>query len=307
MSLRDQPYIPFYVNDYLCDDKIMQCDPSSEGIYIRILCCMHKSKTYGKIEITQFDRAKLKQNLSKLSSKIEASEEQTSILDCLHICLDDFAIMALKVSNMIGRPIALVFNGLIDLVGNDVLQFDGTILSQKRMIRDGEKSEVRSQAGRNGGKKTSRNETNDDLKLKQVNKQNLSKGEANYQANIEQIPEYENEYEYSLGKEVVGEKPFYDWRNDFDSYSDWMSSELNRALSDEQWLATQQSIHPELDIGSSLKKACCDFWGTSEGWEHKKASRHEGINWRKTFSNALTIRSNQIGKHEAYEPSKTYF
>lgn len=300
MALRDQPYFPFYVNDYLSDEKIRQCDPSSEGIYIRILCNMHKSKLYGKIEITPFDEAKLKQNLSKTISKIEANDEQKKMLDYLQLRLEDIALMSLRVSNMIGRHIEQVFSALIDLIGNDVLQIDGLVLSQKRMVKDGAKSEIRSQCGRRGGVKSSKN--NDPIQ-----NYSSSKSEAKDEANGKQNTEYENEYENILGKEVVGEKPFQDWRNNFNSYSEWMDRELSAALLDEKWLRTQQEIHPEMDIGLSLKKACCDFWGTEEGWKHKKASKSERINWRNTFSNSLTVKSNQVKKQESFNPRKTYF
>ena len=35
MALRNQPYIPLYVQDFLTDEKLNQCSPASQGIYIK--------------------------------------------------------------------------------------------------------------------------------------------------------------------------------------------------------------------------------------------------------------------------------
>jgi len=50
MALRDQPYLPLYVQDIMTDEKLNECSAASHGIYIKgIMCLMHKSETYGKI------------------------------------------------------------------------------------------------------------------------------------------------------------------------------------------------------------------------------------------------------------------
>jgi len=89
MALTDQPYIPIYVDDYLCDEKLNLCDPASEGIFNRIMYVMHKSSEYGKIKITAFDKAKLKQKISKFS----ANEEQIELIACLNQDVEDFLIL----------------------------------------------------------------------------------------------------------------------------------------------------------------------------------------------------------------------
>jgi hypothetical protein len=160
MALTDQPYFPLYQDDYLSDEKLNQCDPESEGIYIRIMCNMHKSKTYGILELSLFDKAKLKQKISK----IEASQEQKQLISSLGFLLEDFFMMVLKVQSLVGRDTSCVLRSLIDLLGNDVLQFDGVLLTQKRMKNDGEVSKKRADAGKKGGNSKNKKEA----KLKQI-------------------------------------------------------------------------------------------------------------------------------------------
>jgi uncharacterized protein YdaU (DUF1376 family) len=164
MALTNQPYLPLYVDDYLSDEKLNQCEPSSEGIYIRIMGMMHKSKDYGSIELTPFDEAKHEQKVSKL----KANEKQTELIKFLDCNADDFYLMACKVQTMIGRDLTLVVSALIDLVGNDVLQFTNKILVQKRMKKDGEKSKIRANAGAKGGKKEKQTLSKKEAKAKQI-------------------------------------------------------------------------------------------------------------------------------------------
>ena len=53
MALRDQPYLPLYIQDFLTDEKLSECSASATGVYIRIMCLMHKSEHYGKILLKQ--------------------------------------------------------------------------------------------------------------------------------------------------------------------------------------------------------------------------------------------------------------
>jgi len=53
MALRDQPYIPLMVKDWLTDEKLKECSASSLGVYVYIMCAMHKSREYGTILLKQ--------------------------------------------------------------------------------------------------------------------------------------------------------------------------------------------------------------------------------------------------------------
>jgi len=50
MALRDQPYLPLYVQDFLTDEKLMECSAETTGVYIRLLCILHKQKEYGQMQ-----------------------------------------------------------------------------------------------------------------------------------------------------------------------------------------------------------------------------------------------------------------
>lgn len=123
MALRDQPYLPLYVQDVLTDEKLILCSAEAHGIYLRLICILHKQDSYGLICLKE----KYKQSVSKytnfasLLSK-QMPFEQKQIEQCL-----------------------------IELSEEDVIQITETELSQKRMIRDGELSLLRSEIGKKGG------------------------------------------------------------------------------------------------------------------------------------------------------------
>ena len=150
MALRNQPYIPLYVQDILTDEKLILCSAESHGIYLRLLCLLHKQENYGQLIIKQ----KYKQNGSKYKN---------------------FASVLVK-----QMPFTLIEieRSLVELHDEDVIQISESMLSQKRMVKDGKLSIARAYAGSKGGSKT---------QSKQSSKQS-SKTEAS--------TEYENEYEY---------------------------------------------------------------------------------------------------------------
>lgn len=125
MALRDQPYLPLYVQDYLTDEKLNMCSAAAQGIYIKLLCIMHKSKEYGVIEL----KANFKQNKSKV---------------------ENFAEMLCRLITF--QP-SEIKNALLELLEENVLYIEGEKLCQKRMIKDGELSEKRAKSGSTGGKK----------------------------------------------------------------------------------------------------------------------------------------------------------
>jgi uncharacterized protein YdaU (DUF1376 family) len=122
MALRDQPYLPLYVQDFLTDEKLMECSASATGIYIRLLCIMHKSEEYGVILLKQKD----KQTDNQIKN------------------------FALKLAKYLPYSTEEIIDGLSELLNEGVLQNGGDKLSQKRMIKDNEISIVRSEAGRKG-------------------------------------------------------------------------------------------------------------------------------------------------------------
>lgn len=123
MALRDQPYIPLYIQDIMTDEKLNECSASTHGIYIKgIMCLMHKSKTYGKILLKQ----KYWQNEN--------------------IC-QSFATQLVK---HLPYLIEEIENAIKELLDEEVCYIENHYLCQKRMIEDNETSLKRSIAGKKG-------------------------------------------------------------------------------------------------------------------------------------------------------------
>lgn len=145
MALRNQPYIPLYVQDYLTDEKLNACLPATQGVYIKIMCLFHKCEPYGGILLKQKD----KQNES--------------------MCLN----FALKLANLLPFNLPVIQEAIIELLDEKVLHIDGDFLYQKRMVRDNEISVIRSESGKKGGKNTqSKHKNFAKAKSKAKNEQN---------------------------------------------------------------------------------------------------------------------------------------
>lgn len=169
MSLRDQPYLPLYVQDFLTDEKLAQCSAESAGVYIYLLCLMHKSHDYGKILLRQKEQQK---------------ERQVS----------NFAV---KLARQMPYDVATIERALDELIDEKVLYTDDNALCQKRMIRDAELSEKRSYAGKKGAESSNKRfKTNADF----ASAKRTAKVSANTENEDEDEIEYEIESNNSLGK-----------------------------------------------------------------------------------------------------------
>lgn len=123
MALRDQPYLPLYVQDFLTDEKLNECSALSCGVYIKLMCLMHKSDEYGTILLRQKDK-------------------QTP---------DQIKNFAIKLVKHLPYPIEDIIKALIELTTEGCLKVEGDKLLQKRMIRDNEISVIRKISGSKGG------------------------------------------------------------------------------------------------------------------------------------------------------------
>ena len=157
MALRDQPYLPLYVQDFLTDEKLNECSAESVGVYIKLMCLMHKAEVYGTLLLKQKD--------SKSDSKIK-----------------NFAIKLVK---QLPYTEEVIERALTELTEEGVLHIEGNFLYQKRMVRDNELSIKRASAGKKGGENKAEKE------------KQFAKGFAIAKtlANSEYENEYENEYE----------------------------------------------------------------------------------------------------------------
>lgn len=120
-SLRNSPYLPLYVDAFISDEKLNECSAAACGVYIRILCLMHKSEEYGRIVIPSSEGP--------------------------HRLLDEFSG---KLSRNMPFGYDTIRDAVSELLDAGVLFIDGLSLCQKRMIRDAKLSEKRSNSGRLG-------------------------------------------------------------------------------------------------------------------------------------------------------------
>jgi len=161
MALRNQPYFPLYVNDFLSDEKLILCSAESTGVYIRVMCLMHKSEEYGVILLHQ----KFKQNVKPTFN------------------------FATQLAVFLPYTADVIERSLDDLIDNKVLTLDGDRMIQKRMVKDEKISQVRVISGSKGGKKSSETRSS------------ILKNTANFPSNFpiakdQANTEYVNESEY---------------------------------------------------------------------------------------------------------------
>ena len=163
MSLQNSPYLPLYVKDFMSDEKLAECSASANGVYIRLMCMLHKSDSYGKILL----REKYKTDSNA--------------------CMNFASMLARHMPYTVND----IYDGLIELLYNEVVYIVGDYLFQPRMVKDCEISEKRASAGKKGGEKTS------------CLSKTKSKNEANEK--IEEDVEKDKEVKkFSFLKELVG-------------------------------------------------------------------------------------------------------
>lgn len=67
-------------------------------------------------------------------------------------------------------------------------------------------------------------------------------------------------------------------------------------IADTVWIEGRKKYHPQLNVLLSLEKAHNDFWHTEAGYKHAKRQKAKNKNWKRTYENALTMKSNQVWK-----------
>ena len=166
MALRDQPYLPLYIQDIMTDEKLNECSAATHGIFIKgIMCLMHKSEQYGKILLKQKDKQSTDQ-------------------------IKNFAV---KMKKHLPYEVEEIQTALVELLTEKVLKIEGDSLCQKRMIEDNRISELRAQSGKKGAEKK-------DFAKANTKANQQANSPTNTQANSEN--EYESENESVSGIEL---------------------------------------------------------------------------------------------------------
>lgn len=123
MARKDKPYLPLYVQDVLTDEKLIECSAEAHGVYLLLMCILHKQDKYGLLCLKQ----KYKQTEGKLAS---------------------FARMLCKQMPFEQK---IIQDGLQELLDEGVITMKDDTLFQKRMVADGELSLMRADIGKTGG------------------------------------------------------------------------------------------------------------------------------------------------------------
>ena len=177
-ALRKLPYLPLYVQDFTGDERLTGCSPAAVGVYIFLLCFLHKSETYGKLVLRPKDRL-TETEISELKKLIESKTESKTESKIIPF--------AKRLQRNMPFELHEIATGLSELAEERVITIDGEELYQRRMVKDGEISEKRSINGTLGGRPTKAYEPSKSKTKSKVESKNESKNKAN--------TEYENEYE----------------------------------------------------------------------------------------------------------------
>lgn len=133
MALRDQPYLPLFVQDFLTDEKLNECSAAATGVYIKVMCLMHKADPYGKIRLRNLPQQNQRQD-------------------------SDFAeLFAAQLVKHLPFAQPEISAALKELLAETVLGLevgDECFLFQKRMVRDNDLSLKRANSGKKGADKT---------------------------------------------------------------------------------------------------------------------------------------------------------
>lgn len=165
MALRGQPYFPLYVQDFMTDERLNECGAESVGVYIRLMCVMHKSQEYGTFLLKQKDK-----------------QDKNNVVNFAH-----------KLFKHMPYHVDVIQRALQELIDEEVLTIDGDLLFQKRMVKDGKLSDTRASAGKKGGKQTQKNINDGVFAEAKVKASDKAEVEAKTKQNTED--EYEDEYE----------------------------------------------------------------------------------------------------------------
>lgn len=90
-------------------------------------------------------------------------------------------------------------------------------------------------------------------------------------------------------EEEKKEEKTENWRSNYDIYIKELNVAVNTLLNDKDWIKEREKFNPNVNIKLSLEKAYKDFWATDKGWEHKKKSKYDCINWKSTLNSAIEL------------------
>ncbi len=183
-ALRKLPYIPLYVNDFSCDEKLRMCSASAVGVYIFLMCVLHKSEIYGVLTLRRY------KNNSKPDSKTYGKSDSKTIAPRESLLYEFVELLRRQMPFSVEE----IKDALEELLFYEVIVIEGKTLYQPRMKKDGEKSEKRVRAGQVGAQ----SRWNDDEEDNNDDRKPIAKPIANVMAKpiANTLANAENEYVY---------------------------------------------------------------------------------------------------------------
>lgn len=99
-------------------------------------------------------------------------------------------------------------------------------------------------------------------------------------------------------KSPKGETPESDWKKNFEVYLKELDEAYQKLIVDKHFIAEQEKFNPGVDVLLSMEKAYKTFWRTEAGWKNKKGKKTKTNDWKRTFSNAISL-------NKVYKPKIT--
>lgn len=195
MALRDQPYIPLYVKDFTSDEKLRMCSPSAVGVYIFLMCILHREREYGKLQLRQ-SFVYTKGDTNAIQNPIQKTQSKENL----------YLQFAENLAKQMPFKVDSILLALLELDYYGVIRLEGDILCQPRMVRDGAISETRRKSVNKRWNGSEDAESGDAFVYTKPN----TKVDTNSDTNALQNTEYENANENNINsseeKGVKGER-----------------------------------------------------------------------------------------------------
>lgn len=84
------------------------------------------------------------------------------------------------------------------------------------------------------------------------------------------------------------------WKTDFNVYLKDAQRGFNEALVDKKLKSDFEYFYANINIEKSLDKMWIEFWGTELGWEHKRKTKTQKIDWLRTIRTSLANPMNRL-------------
>jgi len=90
------------------------------------------------------------------------------------------------------------------------------------------------------------------------------------------------------------DKSISTWRSDFKVYLENCRAAFNYYYNDDDFLNTYKRLNPNVNVKVTMDRAYTNYWGTKDGWENKKKTKTEKINWRLNIGKSISMPMNRV-------------